>query len=95
MAAKQNPLPGSLTSLQAVHEPNGSTEGSEAHAPAEKVVGPIVTVGELAEYLRMQPSRIYDLVRQGRLPYLKIGASLRFRLAEVDAWLDDECRPPH
>ncbi|MFF5102941.1 helix-turn-helix domain-containing protein [Streptomyces sp. NPDC000134] len=44
----------------------------------------LMTVDELAEYLGKKPAWIYNNHR-------KVGGSLRFRMSEVDRWLDREC----
>ena len=51
----------------------------------------LLTVGQAADYLSLKRSRVYDLVRQRRIPHYKIGSSLRFRVDELDKWLEDEC----
>ncbi|MGC4966040.1 helix-turn-helix domain-containing protein [Streptomyces globisporus] len=50
-----------------------------------------MTVDELAEYLGKKPAWIYNNHRMLGLPSRKVGGSLRFRLSEVDRWLDREC----
>lgn len=42
---------------------------------------------ELAEYLDQSRASIYKLLHQG-LPSIQIGRSRRFRLSEVNEWLD-------
>ncbi|MFF5669775.1 helix-turn-helix domain-containing protein [Streptomyces hygroscopicus] len=51
----------------------------------------LMTVDELAEYLGKKPAWIYNNHRMLGLPSRKVGGSLRFRLSEVDRWLDREC----
>ncbi|MFB4194963.1 helix-turn-helix domain-containing protein [Streptomyces carpaticus] len=50
-----------------------------------------MTVNELADYLAVKPAWIYNNHRALGLPSRKVGGSLRFRLSEVDRWLDREC----
>lgn len=50
----------------------------------------LLTVTEVAAYLGVPPSRIYDRWRAWGLPGIKIGQSLRFRLAEIDDWLEQQ-----
>lgn len=45
-------------------------------------------VGQLARYLNMAQQTVYRMVCEKRIPYCKIGASVRFRRQEIDAWLD-------
>jgi len=46
------------------------------------------TVRTLAEKLAIAPITIYRMVDQGRLPAVKIGKSIRFRPADIDAFLE-------
>lgn len=48
----------------------------------------IVTVPELASYLRVHPSTIYRLLKKAGLPAFKIGADWRFYLDAVDEWAE-------
>jgi excisionase family DNA binding protein len=47
----------------------------------------ILTVTELADYLRCNKSTIYKLVKTGELPGFKIGSDWRFRADQVEQWL--------
>jgi excisionase family DNA binding protein len=47
----------------------------------------ILTVNEVAEYLRMNPMTIYRLAQQGRIPASKILGCWRFKRQEIEAWL--------
>lgn len=42
---------------------------------------------ELAEYLGLCRASVYNLLDAG-MPSIKIGRARRFRLSEVEAWLD-------
>jgi excisionase family DNA binding protein len=46
----------------------------------------VLTVGELAEYLRVHKSTIYRLVKKGQLPGFKIGSDWRFNAEAIDQW---------
>ena len=47
----------------------------------------LMTVQELADYLRVTEKTIYRLIRRGRIPATKVGRSWRFDKASVDEWL--------
>ena len=47
----------------------------------------ILTVHEVAEYLRMSEAKVYRLVKEGRLPVVRIGKTWRFRKDLLDNWL--------
>lgn len=46
-----------------------------------------MTVREVSEYLRVHPTTVYRLVKNGRLPGFKVGDRWRFQQAEIDSWL--------
>jgi excisionase family DNA binding protein len=48
----------------------------------------LLTVTEAADYLRVSKSAIYSWVERGRLPCLRAGSALRFRVSDLDAWLE-------
>ena len=47
----------------------------------------VLTTREAAQYLRVSLPTINRRVRSGELPYIRMGRSLRFRLADLDAYL--------
>ena len=44
----------------------------------------VVTVEELAKYLRIHPYTVRRLARAGKLPGFKIGGQWRFKKEEID-----------
>jgi excisionase family DNA binding protein len=48
--------------------------------------GIILTVDEIADYLKIPRSTIYKLVREGKIPAQKIGRHWRFRKEAIDHW---------
>lgn len=47
----------------------------------------ILTVNEVADYLRMNPMSIYRMAKDGRIPASKVLDCWRFRRTEIDRWL--------
>ena len=47
----------------------------------------VMTVSEVAQYLRVNPQTVYRKAKAGELPTLRIGRAIRFRRAELDACL--------
>ena len=47
----------------------------------------ILTVREVAAYLRMSETKVYRLVKERRLPVVRIGKAWRFRKDLLDDWL--------
>jgi helix-turn-helix protein len=54
----------------------------------------LLTAGELGEILGYKPATIVDRSAAGKLPTLKVRGRLRFRLCEVEAWLEEHRRGP-
>jgi len=46
----------------------------------------VLTVGELAEYLRIHRSTVYRLLKRRQLPSFKIGSDWRFNVEAIDEW---------
>ena len=46
-----------------------------------------LTVPEVARILRLDASRVYRLIREGRLPGYRIGRSVRIRKAALEAYI--------
>lgn len=54
----------------------------------------VLTVKELAEYLKVHPSTIYRLLKRGQLRAFKVGSDWRFNVEEIDRWrLEGEKKP--
>jgi excisionase family DNA binding protein len=49
----------------------------------------IMTVKDVAEYLRMSEAKVYRLVKEGVLPVARIGKTWRFRKDLLDDWLKE------
>jgi excisionase family DNA binding protein len=47
----------------------------------------MLTVHEVAQYLRMSEAKVYRLVKEGRIPVIHIGRAWRFRKDLLDKWL--------
>ena len=47
----------------------------------------LLTVTEAAVYMGVKPKTVYGWVETGRLPCLRAGNSLRFRLCDLERWL--------
>lgn len=52
--------------------------------------GEILTLRELADYLKLTERTLYGLTQHGRLPVFKVGNSWRFRLRDIDAWIESQ-----
>ena len=50
----------------------------------------ILTLEEVASYLRLTPQTIYKWAQEKRIPAAKLGKEWRFRKSIIDRWLDDQ-----
>ncbi|MBF6560934.1 MAG: helix-turn-helix domain-containing protein [Candidatus Binataceae bacterium] len=46
----------------------------------------VLTLEEVASYLRVHPSTIYRLLKKKQLPAFKVGSDWRFNLESIDKW---------
>jgi excisionase family DNA binding protein len=47
----------------------------------------LMTLEEVAEYLRLSVHTIYKMAQKGKIPALKAGKKWRFRKGDIDRWL--------
>lgn len=50
--------------------------------------GEILTLDEVASYLRAGKRTVYRLAQNGEIPAFKVGGTWRFRRSELDRWTD-------
>jgi nitrogen PTS system EIIA component len=48
----------------------------------------IMTIEEVAEYLRVSERTVYDWAQKGQLPGGKLGTTWRFKRSEVESWVN-------
>ncbi|MBT3208551.1 MAG: helix-turn-helix domain-containing protein [Bacteroidetes bacterium] len=48
----------------------------------------ILTLEEVAEYLRLKPQTIYTWAQEKRIPSAKLGKEWRFKKSIIDRWFD-------
>jgi excisionase family DNA binding protein len=63
-----------------------STAQENGRSPAND----ILTLEEVASYLRLTPQTIYKWAQEKRIPGAKLGKEWRFRKSIIDRWLDDQ-----
>lgn len=51
---------------------------------------PILTIPEVARYLKISKSKVYLLVAREEIPYLKIGRCVRIRRKDLQAWIEKQ-----
>lgn len=47
----------------------------------------IMTIKELAEYLKIAEKTAYRFASEGKIPGFKVGSAWRFKKEEIDAWI--------
>jgi excisionase family DNA binding protein len=63
-------------------EASGHTPGA-----SRRLDGPLLRPEEAAALLSVKTSWVYDAVRTGRLPCLRVGRHIRFTRAMLEEWL--------
>ena len=48
----------------------------------------IMTVADVARYLKLKPQTIYKWAQEGAIPAAKLGKEWRFKRSVIDAWID-------
>lgn len=48
----------------------------------------IMTIEEVAAYLRLKPQTIYTWAQEGKIPAAKLGNQWRFKKSIIDRWFD-------
>tara|TARA_B100002003_G_C14063563_1_gene511902 strand:- start:799 stop:987 length:189 start_codon:yes stop_codon:yes gene_type:complete len=52
----------------------------------------IMTIKEVASYLKITDKTAYRLTADGKIPGFKVGGAWRFRKQEIDAWIDERLK---
>ena len=50
----------------------------------------LMTLDEIAKYLRMKKVTIYKHAQEGKIPGFKVGSKWRFKKTSVDKWITDK-----
>jgi excisionase family DNA binding protein len=54
----------------------------------------ILTISELSRHLRVHPTTIYRLLRQGRIPGFRVGSAWRFNRTAIEKWEHGQALAP-
>lgn len=49
----------------------------------------IMTLEEVAKYLKLKPQTIYTWAQTGKIPAAKLGKEWRFRKSVIDKWFNE------
>ncbi|CDU01612.1 methylation-associated defense system helix-turn-helix domain-containing protein MAD1 [Vibrio coralliirubri] len=50
----------------------------------------ILTLQEVAEYLKLAEKTAYRLASEGKLPGFKVGGAWRFKREDLEAWIEEQ-----
>lgn len=50
----------------------------------------ILTVRDVASYLKLNERTVYRMAVSGRIPAFKVGASWRFQMTELQHWIKEQ-----
>jgi excisionase family DNA binding protein len=50
----------------------------------------MLTIDDLAAYLKLKPQTIYRWAQSGKLPGAKFGKEWRFRRSTIERWIDEQ-----
>ena len=53
----------------------------------------MLTIEDLAAYLKLKPQTIYKWAQTGKIPGAKFGKEWRFRRSTIEQWIDDNFPP--
>jgi excisionase family DNA binding protein len=67
--------------------PNGEVAQGHIAPPISPLDGPLLRPEEAAALLSVKTSWVYDAVRMGKLPCLRVGRHIRFTRAMLEEWL--------
>jgi len=56
---------------------------------AKKAADEVMTIIDLATYLKLSKSTLYKLAQEGKVPGQKVGKHWRFRKGIIDNWLGE------
>lgn len=54
------------------------------------MTGEILTLKEVAVFLKLAEKTAYRLAAEGKLPGFKVGGSWRFKRGDIDCWIEDK-----
>ena len=53
----------------------------------DPMVTGLMTAAEVARVLRVTPYRVYELIRRGDLPVVRLGRQVRVEVGSLDDWI--------
>ena len=50
----------------------------------------IMTIREVADYLKLTEKTAYRLTAEGKIPGFKVGGSWRFKKTDIERWIEEQ-----
>ena len=50
----------------------------------------VLTVKDVAEYLKVNDRTVYRMAAAGKIPAFKVGSSWRFKQSEIEKWIEKQ-----
>lgn len=50
----------------------------------------IITIKEVAAYLKLTEKTAYRLTAEGKIPGFKVGGSWRFKRSDIERWIEEK-----
>ncbi len=66
------------------------TQPTPNNSGSRRLDDPLLRPDQAAELLAVKPSWIYEAVRTGRLPCIRVGRHIRFTQAMLEDWLAEQ-----
>ncbi len=70
-------------------------ESPTTSSPVTLADGPLLRPDEAAQLLSVNTSWIYEAVRSGRMPCIRIGRYVRFTRSMLEEWLAEQAQHQH
>ena len=53
----------------------------------------LLTIEELAKYLKISKYTLYKMLEKGKVPGFKIANQWRFKKSDIDRWIEEQRKP--
>jgi excisionase family DNA binding protein len=50
----------------------------------------VLNASEVSEMLKIHTTTLYRMVREGKIPSFRVGTEWRFRLDEIERWMNEQ-----
>ena len=77
--------------------PSSGTECTGVHpVPMEprKMTDEVLTIKEIAEFLKLAEKTVYSMAQRGELPAFKVRGQWRIRRADLERWIEQQQKGP-